>query len=83
MVADAVLDCTKRGDIVLDAYLGSGTTLMAAERVGRICYAIELDRRYVDAAIQRWQRLTGESAIHAEAGKSYAEVAADREVPCV
>jgi DNA modification methylase len=53
---------------------------MAAERVGRICYGIELEPRYVDVAIQRWQRLTGESAIHGELGKSYADVAADREV---
>jgi DNA methylase len=50
MVADAILDCTKRGDIVLDAFLGSGTTLMAAERVGRVCYGIELEPRYVDVA---------------------------------
>jgi DNA modification methylase len=63
MVADAILDCTKRGDIILDAFLGSGTTLMAAERVGRICHAIEFEPRYVDVAIQRWQRMTGEVAI--------------------
>jgi len=80
MVADAILDCTKRGDIVLDAFLGSGTTLMAAERVGRICHGIELEPCYVDVAIERWQRLTGESAIHVETGKSYAEVASDRGV---
>jgi DNA modification methylase len=42
LVADALLDCSARGDVVLDAFLGSGTTLMAAERVGRTCYAIEL-----------------------------------------
>jgi hypothetical protein len=80
MVADAILDCTRRGDIVLDAFLGSGTTLMAAERVGRICHGIELEPRYADVAIERWQRLTGESAIHVETGKSYAEVASDRGV---
>lgn len=80
MVADAILDCTKRGDIVLDSFLGSGTTLMAAERVGRICADIELEPRYVDVAIQRWQRLTGESAVHSETGKSYVAVADDREV---
>jgi DNA methylase/ParB-like nuclease domain len=80
MVADAILDCTKRSDIVLDAFLGSGSTLMAAERVGRICYGIELEPRYVDVAIQRWQRLTGESAINAQTGRSYAKIAADGEV---
>lgn len=83
MVADAILDCTKRGDIVLDAFLGSGTTLMAAERVARICHGIELEPRYVDVAIQRWQRLTGEVAIHVATGRSYTEIAADREVALV
>jgi DNA modification methylase len=80
MVADAILDCTKRGDSVLDSFLGSGTTVMAAERIGRACYGIELEPRYVDVAIQRWQRLTGESAVHAETGKTYAGIASDREV---
>jgi DNA modification methylase len=83
MVADAILDCTQRGEIVLDSFLGSGTTLIAAERVGRICYGIELEPRYVDVAIHRWQRLTGELAIHAPTGKSYAEIAVDREVALV
>jgi DNA methylase/ParB-like nuclease domain len=83
MVADAILDCTKRGDIVLDAFLGSGTTLMAAERVGRLCHGIELEPRYVDVAIQRWQRKTGEVAIHVATGRSYSEIAADREVALV
>jgi DNA modification methylase len=80
MVADAILDCSKRGDIVLDPFLGSGSTVMAAERVGRTCYGIELEPRYVDVAIQRWQRLTGEAAIHVENGRPYAEVVGDREV---
>lgn len=83
MVADAILDCTKRGDIVLDAFLGSGTTLIAAERVGRACYGIELEARYVDVAIERWQKLTGESAVHVETGKPHAEIARDREVALV
>jgi len=80
MVADAILDCSKRGDIVLDAFLGSGTTLIAAERIGRTCYGIEMDPRYVDVAIHRWQRVSGESAIHAETGNSYSDIAAEREV---
>jgi DNA modification methylase len=74
MVADAILDCTKRGDIVLDAFLGSGTTLMAAERVGRICYGLEIDPLYVDVAIRRWQRHTGEAAIHADTGRRFDEI---------
>jgi DNA modification methylase len=68
MVADAILDCTARGEIVLDSFLGSGTTLMAAERVGRICYGIEIDPLYVDVAIRRWQKQTGETAVHAVTG---------------
>jgi hypothetical protein len=63
MVSDVILDCTQRNAIVLDPFLGSGTTLMAAERTGRRCYGIELDPLYVDAVIQRWQRTTGRKAI--------------------
>ena len=63
MIADAILDVTERGDLVLDAFLGSGSTLIAAQRVGRACRAIEMDPLYVDLAIRRWQRLTGEDAV--------------------
>jgi hypothetical protein len=80
MVADAILDCTAREEIVLDAFLGSGTTLMAAERVGRICYAIEIDPHYVDVAIRRWQNYTGQAAIHAVTGKRFDEVQPEMEV---
>jgi DNA modification methylase len=67
LVADAIMDCSARGDIVLDPFLGSGTTVIAAERTGRICHGIELDPSYVDTAIRRWQNLTRLSAIHAVA----------------
>jgi DNA modification methylase len=70
MVSDAILDCTRRNDIVLDPFLGSGTTLLAAERVGRRCYGIELDPLYVDTAIERWQRMTGRKA-HNQNGESF------------
>ena len=73
MVADALLDCSNRGDIVLDAFLGSGTTLMAAERTGRICYGLELDPLYVDTIIRRWQIYTGQHAIHAVTGQTFYE----------
>ena len=79
MVADAILDCTARGELVLDSFLGSGTTLLAAERVGRICYAIEIDPRYVDVAIRRWQNFTGEAAIHAATGKQFDAIASQQE----
>lgn len=79
MVADAILDSSARGEVVLDAFLGSGTTLMAAERVGRICYGIELDPAYVDVAIRRWQNYTGEPAIRANTGKRFDEVCVSKE----
>jgi DNA modification methylase len=75
LVADALLDCSARGDRVLDYFLGSGTTLLAAERVGRICFGIEIDPLYVDVAIRRWQRYTGEQAIHKD-GHPFEESAA-------
>ncbi|MBB5337846.1 site-specific DNA-methyltransferase [Tunturiibacter gelidoferens] len=73
LVADALLDCTRPGGLVLDSFLGSGSTLIAAERTGRVCYGIELDPLYVDTAIRRWHRLTGSTAIHAESGKKFEE----------
>jgi DNA modification methylase len=75
MVADAILDCSARGEIVLDAFLGSGTTLMAAERVGRVCCGIEIDPAYVDVTIRRWQNHTGERAMHARSNRSFDEIA--------
>jgi DNA modification methylase len=73
LVADAIKDCTRRRDIVLDTFCGSGTTLMAAERVGRRAYAFELEPRYVDVAIRRWQAFTRRDAIHIETGSTFDE----------
>jgi DNA modification methylase len=73
LVADAILDCTKQGDVVLDPFLGSGTTLLAAERTRRRCYGIELDPLYVDTAIERWERITGQRASHVS-GVTYQEL---------
>jgi DNA modification methylase len=78
MIADALLDCSARGDAVLDGFLGSGSTLIAAERTGRCCYGIELDPVYVDTAVQRWQRYTGDHAIHRTTGKRFEEATLDR-----
>ncbi len=63
MVADAIRDCSKRNGIILDAFSGSGTTIIAAEQTGRVGYAIELVPRYVDVSIRRWQKLTGKHAV--------------------
>lgn len=81
LIADAILDCTARGDVVLDSFLGSGSTLIAAERVGRICYGMEIDPAYVDTAIRRWQKYTGEHAIHATTGKRFDECKLRVEAP--
>ena len=80
LVADALLDCSARGDIVLDGFLGSGSTLIAAERVGRICFGIEIEPRYIDVATRRWQRHAGDQAIHAGTRKSFDDLAATAEV---
>jgi DNA modification methylase len=78
LIADAILDCSARGEIVLDGFLGSGSTLLAAERVGRICYGIEIDPLYVDVAIRRWERYSGDYAVHAVTGKRFDDIAADQ-----
>jgi DNA modification methylase len=62
MVADAIQDVTRRGDLVLDLFLGSGTTLLAAERTGRRFRGLEIDPAYVDVAIERWSASTGREA---------------------
>lgn len=77
LVADAMRDSTARGDVVLDPFVGSGTTILAAERTGRRGYGIELDPLYVDTAIARWERMTGRQALHV-AGKTFREVIAER-----
>ncbi|MBZ5501452.1 MAG: site-specific DNA-methyltransferase [Acidobacteriia bacterium] len=74
LVADAIMDCSSRGERVLDPFLGSGTTVIAAERTGRICHGMELDPIYVDTAVRRWQEFTGGTAVHAANGRSFAEM---------
>jgi DNA modification methylase len=72
LVADAILDCSNRGDVVLDVFLGSGSTLMACERTGRHCRGIEIDPIYVDTAIRRWEKYTGGTAVCAADGRTFA-----------
>ena len=79
LVSDALLDCSDRGAIVLDCFLGSGTTLLAAERTGRICRGIELDPLYVDTAIRRWQNLTGKDANRLSDRKPFRDIEAVKE----
>ena len=62
MIADAIRDCSKRGGIVLDAFGGSGSTLIAADKCGRVARLIEYDPSYCDVIIERWQKLTGKLA---------------------
>jgi DNA modification methylase len=74
MVADAIRDCSKRNGIILDPFCGSGTTIIAAEETGRRGYGIEFEPHYVDVSIRRWQKLTGQDAIHAASGKTFNEL---------
>jgi DNA modification methylase len=76
LVADAIRDCSRRGDLILDPFAGSGTILLAAERTGRKAAAIELDPIYVDTAIRRWEQFTGKTAVLAATGESFAHVEA-------
>lgn len=73
MVADAIRDVSGRGEIVLDPFSGSGTTVIAAQKTGRRARVLELDPVYVDRAIRRWQRFAKDDAIDAETGLSFDE----------
>jgi hypothetical protein len=78
LVADAILDASRRGDVVLDPFAGSGTTIMAAERTGRRAHVLELDPLYVDSAIRRWQEYGGEAAVHEATGQTFGEIEKQR-----
>jgi len=78
LVADAIKDCSKRGQIVLDPFCGSGTTLIAAEKTGRCARAIELDPAYVDVAVRRWETYTGKPAYLDPLGETFEELAEAR-----
>jgi len=75
LVIDAIKDVSKRGEIVYDPFSGSGTVLIAAERTGRRCLAVELDPLYVDLGIRRWQTETGGIATHEASGLKFEEIA--------
>jgi DNA modification methylase len=81
LVADAILDASNHGDIIFDGFLGSGTTLLAAHQTGRRGYGVEIDPRYVDVAIRRWQTATGGTAIHVQSSRTFDEMAAPQGAP--
>lgn len=72
LVEDAILDATAAGARIFDPFLGSGTTLLAAERTQRCCVGNEISPAYVDVAIRRWEALTGRDAIHEASGQTFA-----------
>jgi DNA modification methylase len=78
LVADAIRDCSRRKEIILDPFLGSGTTVLAAQKTGRIAYGMELDPRYVDVVLRRWITSGGAMPRNAETGQTFEEVAAER-----
>ena len=78
LVADAIRDCSKRGEVVLDGFGGSGSTLIAAEKTGRLARLIEYEPGYCDVIIERWQKLTGKLATHVESGATFETMAEER-----
>jgi DNA modification methylase len=78
LIADAIRDCSHRKGLVLDPFAGSGTVLIAAERTGRHARAVELEPKYVDVAVMRWQRVTGSQAVLAATGQTWEEVQGER-----
>ncbi len=78
MLEDALRDLTNRGDVVLDPFLGSGSTLIAAEKIKRVCYGVEIDPLYVDVIVRRYEKVTGKRAVLEETGETYAELEARR-----
>lgn len=86
MIAEAIKDASQRGQIVFDPFLGSGTTLLAAEKVGRRCFGVEYEPKYVDLAVRRWQQMTGKDAILArrlnESGSADPDVGSCFEALC-
>ena len=81
LVADALRDCTRRGDAVLDTFSGSGTLILACERVGRHALAMDIEPKYVEIAIRRWQTFTGRDAIDLETGLTFDELVRMRRTP--
>ena len=73
-----ILNHLRRGELVYDPFLGSGTTLAAAELTERVCYGIELDPKYADVVVERWQTLTGKNATLEGDGRTFEEIKVER-----
>lgn len=78
LVADAIREVSRRGDTVLDTFSGSGTTLIAAQRMGRRARLIEIDPKYCDVIVRRWEQLTGKQATLAMSGLTFEDVEIER-----
>jgi DNA modification methylase len=78
MMADAIRDVTKRGALVLDPFAGSGTTLIAAEKTGRLACTIEFDPHYCDVTVRRWQACTGKMATLEGGTLTFEDIEAER-----
>lgn len=78
LMADLILDSTAPGDLVFDMFGGSGTTLIAAEKTSRVAALVEISPRYVDVTVRRYEALTGQQAVHAATGETFAQVSAAR-----
>jgi len=78
LIADAIKDCSKRGDTVLDMFAGSGSTLIAAEKTGRSARLIEYDPQYCDTIVARWQTYTGKRAKLSGTNSSFDDIADER-----
>jgi DNA modification methylase len=75
-----ILNNSLRGDIIYDPFLGSGTTLVAGQNTERVCFALDIDPRYVDMSIGRWQKITSQVAVLASDGRTFDQIAAERAV---
>jgi DNA modification methylase len=81
LIADLIRDCSRWNGVILDPFGGSGTTILAAERTGRIARVVELDPLYVDVAVRRWEKLTGIQARHANTGLTFTDAEARQQAP--
>jgi DNA modification methylase len=73
-----IMNHTKRGELVYEPFLGSGTTLIAAEMTGRICCGMEIDPKYADVIVERWQTFTGKQAVLEGSGRTFDEIRTER-----